>query len=499
MTYLVPRTRVFRWVVLALLLGGALLGTGGVAWAQSPSAVWIVPIDATITTATARYVEDRLARANAEGPLAVVFTIDTPGGSVEAAERISSAILRARVPTIAVVEQAISAGALVAMSAEQVAMLPGSAIGAATAINALTGEAAPEKISSVWRGRFRSVAEARGRNARVAEGMVSESIEIPGLSTAQELITLSAAQAVEYDIADLQASSLTDALRQLGYGDVATETLAPSPAERFASALANPLLAAVLLAVGLIGLAVEIFTPGFGIPGAVGLVALLLFFGGSFLGSPPGTLDLVLLVVGLLLIAVEVFVLPGFGVFGLLGFAAVAWGVARIFQGDALTMLGYTTIIGGALLALALWLLPNSRFSRPLTLSTRLSGGLGAQTPGLPLEATPALAELRGQRGVTLTDLRPTGVARFGERRVDVLSEGGFVPRGSAVEVLRVEGNRVTVREVTGSAGTPSGVDLEVTGSAGTPSGADLEVTGSAGTPSGVDLEATDPAPRAEA
>lgn len=438
------------WIgVLIALSVGALSSVGTfTARAQSPNAVWVVPIDTQISSATTRYIEDRLERANAEQPLAVVFTLDTPGGSVEAAENISSAILQARVPTIAVVEQAISAGALIAMSAEQVAMLPGSAIGAATAINALTGETAPEKINSVWRGRFRSVAEARGRNARVAEGMVSESIEIPGLSTAEELITLTGAQAVEYDIANLQASSLTDALAQLGYGDVATETVGPTPTERFAGALANPLLAAALLAVGVIGIAVEIFTPGFGLPGAVGIAALLLFFGGSFLGSPPGTLDLVLLVVGLLLIAVEIFIVPGFGVFGVLGFLAVAWGVARIFQGDALTMLGYTTIIGGALLALAFWLLPNSRLSRPLTLSARLAGGLGAETQGEPLEETRGFASLRGERGVTITDLRPTGTARFGDLRVDVLSEGGFVLRGSEVEVLRVEGNRVTVREV---------------------------------------------------
>lgn len=421
-------------IVLALFAG-----LGG---AQTPRAVWVVPIDTQITSATAQFVATRLERAAAEQPLAVLFEIDTPGGSVVAAEEIANTILNAPVPTVAVANQALSAGALVAMSAEQLAMLPGGTIGAATAINALTGETASEKINSVWRGQFRAVAEARGRNARVAEAMVSERIEIPGLSTNEELVTLTSAQAVEFNIADLRASSVRDALTQLGYGDVPLETLAATPWERFAGLLTNPLLAAALLAVGVIGIAIEIFTPGFGIAGGVGAVALLLFFAGSFAASPPGLLDVALLLGGVVLIALELFVIPGFGVFGVLGFAALAWGVARVFQGDTLTMLGFTTILGGALLAMALWLLPNSRLARPLTLSARLSPALEEAT----LDTPQPLRGLLGQTGVALSDLRPSGVVEIDKRRIDVVSEGGYVARGSVVEVVRVEGNRVTVR-----------------------------------------------------
>lgn len=427
-------------VFVPLLLAVALFASVGIA--QTPRAVWVIPIDTQITSATVQFVETRLERAGVEQPLAVVFEIDTPGGSVVAAEEIANAILNAPVPTIAVANQALSAGALVAMSAEQLAMLPGGTIGAATAINALTGETASEKINSVWRGQFRAVAEARGRNARVAEGMVSERIEIPGLSTNEELVTLTSAQAVEFNIADVRAGSVRDALTQLGYGDVPLETLEASAWERFAGALTNPLLAAALLAVGVIGIAIEIFTPGFGIAGGVGAVALLLFFAGSFAASPPGLLDVALLLGGIVLIALELFVIPGFGVFGVLGFAALAWGVARIFQGDTLTMLGFTTILGGAMLAVALWLLPNSRLARPLTLSARLSPSPEEAT----LDAPQPLRELLGQTGVALTDLRPSGVVEIDKRRVDVTTEGGYIAHGSVVEVVRVEGNRVTVR-----------------------------------------------------
>ena len=416
--------------------------TGSAAQAQRP--VWVVPIEGVISPAMAQFVETRLDEAATEQPLAVVFEIDTPGGSVAAAEKIANSILNAGVPTIAVANQALSAGALIAMSAEQLAMLPGGTIGAATAINGITGEKASEKINSAWRGQFRSVAEARNRNARVAEGMVSERIEVPGLSTKEELITLTAAQAVEYKIANLQADSLRGALGQLGYGDVALQRLEPSPWERFAGALTNPLLAAALLAVGVIGVAIEIFTPGFGIPGGVGIVALLLFVAGSFAASPPGILDVALILGGLILVALELFVIPGFGVAGVLGFATLAWGIARIFQGNTLTMLGYTTLIGAALFGLALWLLPNSRLMRPLTLSARLSASPKEETLLTPQSPH----DLLGQTGTALTDLRPAGTIHIDKLRVDVVTEGSYIARGSEVEVVRVEGNRVTVRDV---------------------------------------------------
>src|SRR5690606_7380598 len=197
--------------------------------------VWLVPVEGEISAATTAFLQSRVARANDARPLALVLYVDTPGGSVDAMRDIVGLILhQAQVPTIAVVQNAFSAGALIAMSAERLAMLPGSSIGAALPILATpTGIASvDEKSSSAPRGEVRSVAEARGRNAQVAEGMVDERIEIPGLSTATELVTLTAAQAVTHDIADIQASTLQDALEQFGYGGVTITRLEPSLTER---------------------------------------------------------------------------------------------------------------------------------------------------------------------------------------------------------------------------------------------------------------------------
>ena len=446
-------TRRLRATLAALAtLLAVLVGLSPPIYAQNANAVWVIPVEGQITPATAQFIDSRIQEANDVLPLALVFLINTPGGRVDAAQTISNDILNnVQVPTIAVVQDAFSAGAIIAMSAETVAMLPGASIGAATAINGLTGEQASEKINSAWRSEFRAVAQARGRNEDVAAGMVSESVEVPGLSTNEELITLTPAQAVEYNIANLQASSLQDALAQLGYSaDVPLERLEPSTTERIAGGLTNPLVAAALLAIGILGIIIELFTPGLGLPGGLGALALLLFFSGAFIATPAGPLDLVVLLAGILLIAAEVFVIPGFGIAGILGIGAIIFAVFRIFQGNTVEVLGYTTVFGGVLLGLALWLLPNTRLGGIFTLTTRLSDSNSPQSADDPGQAklTSDLSHLAGEHGVAITDLRPAGTARFGLERTDVVTEGGYVSRGSDIEVLRVDGSRVTVREV---------------------------------------------------
>lgn len=416
---------------------------------EAANSVWVLPIESEITTATTQYLRSRIERANEEQPLALVLLIDTPGGQILAAENIVDTLLQdVRVPTIAVVKNAISAGAIIAMSAEQVAMLPGSSIGAATAINALTGEQASEKINSVWRNFFRSTAEARGRNPEVAEGMVSERVEIPGLSSNEELITLSAAQAVEYDIADIEASNLDDALSQLGYGGVDVAVLEPNLAERLGGALGNPLIAAALLVIGIGGILIELFSPGFGIPGVVGVVALVALGAGAFIATPAGVFDLLLILGGIILLVLELLVIPGFGVAGVLGLAAICIAIIRIFPNDYqwVSVFGWTSIFGALLTIVLFWLLPNSRFVKVFALSTRLDNAPGTDREHGRMVAS--LDYLLGMQGTALTDLRPAGTAQLDGQRVDVVTEGDFISNGAAIEVLRVEGVRVVVRSL---------------------------------------------------
>lgn len=443
-----PR-RPHAWLVAVALVAMAVSWSPSALAQSAPSAdaVWVIPIENEISAATAAFVRARIDRANRERPLALVLYLDTPGGQVAAMQRIVDDVLsRAEVPTLAVVRNAFSAGALIAMAAEQVAMLPGSAIGAATPIVATPLGVAPvdEKFNSAVRGEFRSIAEARGRDPRIAEAMVDARIEIPGLATSEELVTLTSAEAVEYGIADIEARTLQDALERFGYGGARVERLEPNTAERVGTFLANPLIVALLLVLGIGGLVLEFFSPGFGIPGGIGILALALLGLTAFVATPAGPVDLILILVGIVLLAIEALVLPGFGVAGVLGLGVLGYAVFRVFQESWVTVLGGSVVFGGMLLASLLWVLPYSRVASRFRLATRIG-----RTPDA-VTATPGRSDERADLlevvGTALTDLRPSGLARFGDERIDVVTLGDYVAAGTSVRVVRVEGNRVTVR-----------------------------------------------------
>ena len=410
-------------------------------WAQAAS--YVVQIKGTIDNPLAAYVEDALARAEREGSSGVVLWIDTPGGRVDAAMRISDAILSAPLPTLAVVKNAFSAGALIALSAEQVAMLPGSEIGAALpiAVTPVTQPtAADRKFISALKGKFRAVAEARGRPVELAEAMVDPEIEVEGLAGKGEPLTLTATKAVELGVADFEAASLRDALERAGF---ATETVTLTVPTRIEVArfLTSMYVAPILLALGLLGLIIEFFTPGFGVAGLLGLLALALYFAGGVLTGMSGVLEVTLFLAGIALLLVEMFLIPGFGVAGIAGFVAIGASIYLTF-GDQALMVGAIAVVTGAVgLVLVFRYLPRTRAAHALVLES----AIGEQAP--PRER---LEPLEGAIGIAITDLRPAGTARFGQRKVDVVSDGEFVPKGSTVRVILVEGARVVVRKEEG-------------------------------------------------
>lgn len=463
----IPAMRAVTRFVFMIVVPLATCAMGSLALAQDPSTVWILEVDTEITPATAQYVERRIERANDAGALAVLLRIDTPGGRVDSMTRIVDTILNdARVPVLALVENAFSAGALIAMSADQVAIVPGASIGAALPITVGLGGAneAGEKATSALRGQFRSVAEARGRDPAVAEAMVDPNREIPGVSARGELLTLSAEEAVELGIADLLARDLGDALEQFGYAGARTSTVPMSVTERWATWLASPIVAGLLLALGIGGLVLEFFSPGFGIPGAIGILALAAFGAGAVFAAPVSAVDGLLIVAGLALLVAEAFLVPGFGVAGILGTASLIAAVVRIFEEDAVTVLSSFSIVAGVLLGVLLWMVPRTGLGRWLTLNARIGGGqiaaaAASRSATVSGGATydPAQAALVGDRsalvharGTATSDLRPGGIATFSGERVDVVSEGDYLPRGTDVVVVRVEGNHVVVRPVAG-------------------------------------------------
>ena len=424
-----------------------LLLAGSRAPAQAPT-VYRLAVTGVVEDGLAPYVARGVREAAAAGAAAVYLDIDTPGGRIDAAERIADAVGASTVPVYAFVNpRAYSAGALIALSAKAIYMRPGAVLGAATPVDG-QGVKASEKMVSAMRGEFRALAEARGLDPRVAEAMVDERVEIPGLDSPDQLLTLSTNEALRVGFAKAAVAGEPELLRAIGLPDARVVTLEPNWAELVVRFLTNPLVSPLLLSLGILGLVFEIKTGAFGLGGLISLASLGLFFGSSFLVGLAGWEEIILLGVGLVAISIEVFVLPGFGAAGILGLVALGAAVTLAMIGTSPTTadVAQAFVVLGASLAITVavayaWLrhLPNSgRFA-----GLFLRGG-AHQVDGY-IAAAPR-ADLVGQDGVAMTDLRPSGTAQIGPERVDVVTEGEYVAQGRTVRVVRSEGYRHVVR-----------------------------------------------------
>lgn len=433
-------------ILEGFMLAALALTPGAIAAQQQ--VVYRVPITGTIENGLAPYVARVLAAARAAGAAAAVLDIDTPGGRIDAAERIVDAVKAAGIPVYAFINpRAYSAGAMIALSSGGIVMQPSGVIGAATPVDG-QGTKLSEKMVSAMRGEFRALAEAAGLDPAVAEGMVDESIDIPGLKPAGKLLTLTASEAVAIGYARATATTLDGALAEFGLGGATVEEVDMNWAEYVVRFLTSPLVSPLLLSLGMLGLIFEIKTGGFGVAGLISLSSLGLFFGSGVLLGLAGWEEIILLVLGLAAIAVEVVILPGFGVAGVLGLGLIGASVVLatvsgapttgdVVQGIAI--LGAAAVITGAVLFAWFRHLPHSlRFRRVL-----LQDGMDAADGYV--SALPR-GDLIGTVGTAFTDLRPSGTGVFGEERVDVVTEGDYVRQGAAIQVVRSEGYRHVVR-----------------------------------------------------
>jgi membrane-bound serine protease (ClpP class) len=413
------------------------------------SEVYRIPIDGVIDKGLGPFVKRSLETAWEMGAPFAVMDINTPGGRVDAAWQIVDAVQESRVPVYAYVDRALSAGAMIALAAEEIYMRPGATIGAATPVTG-EGQKASEKMVSAMRSEFRALAEARGLDPRVAEAMVDETIEIPGIVAAGELLTLTADEATGLGYAEGLYANLDDLLAALGEQGAAVTTVSPNWAELIVRFLTHPVVAPLLLTLGFLGLLFEVKTPGFGFGGMAGLIGLGLFFGAHLIVGLAGLEELILIAAGLVLIGLEVLVIPGFGAAGALGILALGAGFVLSMLGRFPTLMDLSTALMVVLVAIVLTGVIAFAFLRHL----RWSRGMGgvflreATTKEAGYVSGDVRPDLIGMLGTAATDLRPAGVGVFGSERVDVVSEGPWIEEGQPIEILQSEGYRHVVRAV---------------------------------------------------
>ncbi|MGB1645508.1 MAG: NfeD family protein [Ilumatobacteraceae bacterium] len=338
--------------------------------------VHVIDISGTIDLGIAAFLERQIDQAQRSGATAFIVVMDTPGGRVDAAISMRDALLATDMPTITLVDTtALSAGALIALATDTIYMTPGAVIGAATPINGATGETADAKTISAVRGLFESTAEATGRDATYAAAMVDPDVEIAGIIEEGDLLTLTASSAVESGLAAAEIAGLDDVVNGLGVDADSVDIATPGLLETISRFVTSPSVAGLLLlaAIGLLIAEVTTGSGGLFALGGVGLFAL--FFWGHLLAKLAGWEDAVLLAIGLALIAVEVFVIPGFGIAGIAGTVALVAGMVMSLLGRNLdyapsgtlrtAVLTVVVALVGAAIAVALSIKFVFRNSRP--------------------------------------------------------------------------------------------------------------------------------------
>ncbi len=447
------------FIAAAVLLGG-VVGWPSQAHAQVAPAVFRVPVTGVVEMGLAPFIERAIREAESAGASFVVLDIDTPGGRVDSAERIADAISDSGVPVYAFVNRrAFSAGALIALATRGIYMRPGSVIGAATPVDG-SGTKASEKIVSAMRSEMRALAEAQGLDPAVAEAMVDESLAIPDVVEAGQLLTLTTEEAVGIGYASETADFAT-LLEDLGVAGAVVSDVGVNWAERFVRFFSHPAVSPFLLSLGFLGLIIEVKTPTFGLAGLAGMLSLSLFFGSHLIIGLAGWEDLLLVGAGVLFVTAEVLLIPGFGLFGILGIAGIAGGIYMSLLGSLPAAQDFSRAAGVLSTTVLVLLITGWALLRHLPKSNRLFQSgifLRARTDrAIGYESTETRADLVGVEGVAATDLRPSGTGIFRDERIDIVSEAEWIAQGTPVRVVSAEGHRQVVRAIPAGSSDGSG------------------------------------------
>jgi membrane-bound serine protease (ClpP class) len=444
--------RALKLMTLFLLAGIPLLGalTDSVKAADVPSAgaVYVIPVHQTVQSGLASFLDRALKQAEEAKASLVVFDVDTPGGMLNTAEDIGKRIRESKVPTVAFVSgKAASAGAYIALNAGDIAMAPGTTIGAAMIVDEAGNAIENPKLVSFWREEMKSAAQLNGRNTAIAVKMVDPNSEIELKEIGEkigkgQILSLSAVNALKVGYADKIAKSVEEVIAWKGLSDRTVVDLNPSFAERVSEFVTSPGIATLLLIIGIAGIAIELIVPGFGAPGITGLIAFGFYFFGQSIAGFAGMESIVLFVIGIGLLISEMFI-PSFGSLGILGLAAVIFGITMgaYDSGNAITSLGIAALIALVIIIVFAYIFRKRGIWNRFILSEQLTTDKG-YVPQLSRE------KWIGQEGFALSMLRPSGLAEINGERLDVISSGDYVDKGKPVRVISVDGTRILVKEI---------------------------------------------------
>lgn len=388
----------------------------------------------------------------------ILIHMNTYGGMVETADSIRTAILQSPIPVWVFIDNnAASAGALISIACDSIYMRSGANIGAATVVNQ-TGEAMPDKYQSYMRSTMRSTAEATGRDPRIAEGMVDPRIKIPGVSDSGQVITFTTSEAMKYGFCEGTAENIKEVMEVAGIKKYKIIKYEISFTDKIIRFLISPLVSGLLIMVIIGGIYFELQSPGIGFPIAASILAALLYFAPLYVEGLAANWEIIIFIIGVILIAVEIFAIPGFGVAGISGIILVVLGLtlsmidnigfeASSFPAGELLSALFIVIIASFVSLIGSLYLSRLLFST----NNKMFGGLALATTQEKSDgytsAVKSYSSMVGQTGKSQTILRPAGKIIIGDEIYDATAESGFIEKGESIIVTRYANTQLFVRK----------------------------------------------------
>jgi membrane-bound serine protease (ClpP class) len=418
--------------------------------------VMVMEMKDVIDPRMTRYVELALNHAVKTEAEIVIIEMDTYGGILTDAKDIVDKLMALKKPLwVFINADAASAGALISIACDSIYMAPGASIGAATVVDG-SGERAPDKYQSYMRSIMRSTAEENNRNPTIAEGMVDENVELDSVKKVGQVITFSTSEAILHGYCEGKVSSIEEILEKNKVSNYDIERFDLSRTDKVISIFLNPFISGILILVILGGIYFEMQTPGIGFAGLAALVALIFYLVPYYLNGLAENWEIIAFFVGLGLIAVEIFVIPGFGVAGIGGISLVVGSLVLIMinndafdfefvpMNDALRAMA--AVMGGLLGSMVLFFvggskLPDTRFFKRIALTDTQDSIQGYTSNFI-------IGTLTGKTGTTETVLRPSGKVVIDGVMYDAYTRGEFIDKGLSVEVINVIGSSLLVKKI---------------------------------------------------
>lgn len=416
--------------------------------------IYLFELTQDIFPAAWRIVKRAVGEAEKQNADYIIMRLNTFGGMADIADSIRTKLLKAKPITVVFVDNnAASAGALISIACDSIYMNAGASIGAATVVGSW-GEQLPDKYQSYMRSTMRATAEAQGRDPLIAEAMVDNTSSVPGVIDSGFTLTLTTSEAIQNGYCEGEATSIEDVIKLMGISDYELITHKKSTVDDLIAFFTNPIVSVFLILVVVGGIYFEMQTPGVGFPLAAALVAGVLYFAPLYLEGLAENWEILIFLAGVGLLAVEIFVLPGFGIAGIMGIVLVVSGLTLslirnvLFDFTFASMediaIAFFRVVIALLVAVVLFLFFGEKLMFKGPFGKLVLADAQNHNEGWTSQSASSNA-LIGKTGTTVTDLRPAGTVQIGNERYDVISDGEHIEKNTSVKVIKAQGNYLVV------------------------------------------------------